>query len=70
MLNDTEIREILNFKIIAVVGCSPKEDRPSFRVSSYLKSVGYKIIPVRPGYETILGEKCYPNLFEFLSSFL
>lgn len=64
MLNDSGIREILGLTAIAVVGCSPKEGRPSFTVSFYLKSVGYKIIPVRPGYETILGEKCYPNLLE------
>lgn len=63
-LDDAEIREILNYQTIAVVGCSPKEHRPSNRVASYLKMVGYKVIPVNPGYSSILGEKCYPNLLE------
>lgn len=64
MVDDSEIREILGYKTIAVVGCSPKEHRPSNRVASYLKMVGYKVIPVNPGYTSILGEKCYPNLLE------
>ena len=49
-------------KTIAVVGCSPREDRASHAVASYLKAVGYRVIPVNPGYDSILGEKCYPNL--------
>lgn len=64
MINDSEIQEILKYKTIAVVGCSPKEDRPSNQVASYLKMVGYKIVPVNPGYSSILGERCYPNLLE------
>jgi len=63
--SDKEVKEILSkYKTIAVVGISPKEDRPSFRVASYLKSKGYKIIPVNPGHEEVLGEKCYPSLKE------
>ncbi len=58
-----EIKEILNNnKIIAVVGASPKEDRPSYGVSKYLKDKGYKIIPVNPVAKEILGEKCYSDL--------
>jgi predicted CoA-binding protein len=57
------VRRILTeFKTIAVVGLSPKTDRPSYRVASYLKSKGYKIIPVNPNATEILGEKCYPDL--------
>lgn len=60
---DEEIKKILsNFKTIAVVGISPKEDRPSYLVASYLKSKGYRIIPVRPDGEEILGEKVYHRL--------
>ncbi len=60
---DEEIKKILsNFKTIAVVGISPKEDRPSYLVASYLKSKGYRIIPVRPDREEILGEKVYHRL--------
>lgn len=49
-MKDEEIRSMLGrCKTIAVVGISPKEDRPSYTVASYLKSKGYTIIPVRAG---------------------
>ena len=58
-----EIKKILTeSKTIAVVGLSPKEDRPSYRVAYYLKSKGYRIIPVNPNAQEILGEKSYPDL--------
>ena len=64
-MKDEEIKKTLeSCRTVAVVGISPKEDRPSYRVASYLKSKGYRIIPVRPGSETILGEKVYRNLLE------
>lgn len=65
MMKDEELKEILtHYKTVAVVGISPKEDRPSYRVASYLKSKGYRIVPVRPDGDTILGEKIYPNLLK------
>jgi predicted CoA-binding protein len=64
-MKDEELKETLsNFKTIAVVGISPREDRPSYIVASYLKTKGYQIIPVRPDGEEILGEKVYPSLSE------
>lgn len=64
-MKDEELKEILkNCKTIAVVGISPKKDRPSYGVAAYLQSKGYRIIPVRPDGDTILGEKVYPNLME------
>jgi len=64
-MKDEELKETLcNCKTIAVVGISPKEDRPSYIVASYLKSKGYRIIPVRPDGELILGEQVYRSLLE------
>lgn len=47
---------------IAIVGISNDIEKPSYRVAEYLKNNGYKIIPVNPKYETVLGEKCFKNL--------
>jgi predicted CoA-binding protein len=64
-MKDESLKDILTgCKTVAVVGISPKEDRPSYIVASYLKSKGYRIIPVRPDGDTILGEKVYHNLME------
>lgn len=64
-MKEEEIKVILsNCRTVAVVGISPKEDRPSYAVASYLKSKGYRIIPVRPDGEEILGEKVYRQLME------
>jgi predicted CoA-binding protein len=64
-MEDKELRETLfNCKTIAIVGISPREDRPSYRVASYLQSKGYRIIPVRPDGDTLLGEKTYHSLME------
>ena len=62
-MKEEEIKEILGkCKNVAVVGISPKEDRPSYGVASYLQSKGYRIIPVRPDGDTLLGETVYPSL--------
>jgi uncharacterized protein len=53
---------LLSSKVIAIVGLSPKEDKPSNTVAKYLKDAGYKVIPVNPGYDEILGETCYHSL--------
>jgi uncharacterized protein len=49
-------------KTIAVVGLSPQPARPSFRVAQAMQRYGYRIIPVRPLVDEILGEKAYPGL--------
>lgn len=64
MNNIETIKKILNMKTIAVVGLSPRPERPSYRVASYLLSQGYTILPVNPGHDQILGQKCYPSLFD------
>jgi predicted CoA-binding protein len=64
-MKDEELKDTFrHVKTIAVIGISPKEDRPSYIVASYLKSKGYQIIPVRPDGEEILGEKVYHSLSE------
>jgi len=62
MPNDDTIRRILAMKTIAVVGLSPKEERPSNGVARYLIAQGYQVIPVNPGHDTILEQKSYPTL--------
>ena len=60
-----EIRELLQrAKTIAVVGLSDNPLRPSHGVSAYMQSQGYRIIPVNPECEEVLGEKSYPSLLE------
>ena len=64
---DSYIRGILNtVKTIAMVGISPKDNRPSFFAFKYLQGRGYRMIPVNPGQagEKILGEKVYATLAE------
>ena len=57
------VREILRTsRRIAVVGLSPKPERPSHGVASYLQRAGYTIVPVRPTGTIILGEPVQPNL--------
>ncbi len=63
--NPDEFREIFeSVKIIAIPGLSPKEDKDSHKVAKYLQSKGYKIIPIYPKEDTILGEKVYRSLDE------
>tara|TARA_Y100000590_G_scaffold350042_1_gene401765 strand:- start:384 stop:782 length:399 start_codon:yes stop_codon:yes gene_type:complete len=56
------IKQILLLKNIAVVGISPKKQRPSYFVSSYMKQNGYNIIPINPNYKMIDNLRCYPSL--------
>jgi Predicted CoA-binding protein len=64
-VSEERIKEILkSSKVIAVVGASRTEGKPANYVPAYLKSKGYKIIPVNPFAEEILGEKAYKSLLE------
>ena len=57
------IRQLLNsVHSIAVVGLSPNPARPSFRVAQGMQGFGYRILPVRPLVEEVLGEKAWPDL--------
>ena len=57
------LRRILkSCRTIAVVGLSAEWHRPSFFVAKYLQEHGYRVIPVNPRYDSILGEPCYKRL--------
>lgn len=61
--DDAGIRRILEtHKVVAMVGLSPKEDRPSHHVARYLMAHGFTVIPVNPGQREILGQSCYACL--------
>jgi predicted CoA-binding protein len=55
-------RVLLDNRVIAVVGLSPNWNRPSYFAAKYMLEHGYTVIPVNPGAEEILGQKCYPDL--------
>lgn len=60
---DTDLKRLFEtVRTIAVVGCSPKPERPGHYVAKYLQDLGYRVIPVNPGQTEILGEKCYASL--------
>jgi hypothetical protein len=60
---DADLKNIfVQAKTVAVVGLSTDSHRDSYRVAEYLKKKGYRIIPVNPKAEEILGEKSYPDL--------
>lgn len=63
--SEDELRSLLKtIKTIAIVGLSPKTDRPSYRVAAGLQKLGYRVVPVHPLAEEILGEKVYASLRE------
>ncbi|MBF0135126.1 MAG: CoA-binding protein [Magnetococcales bacterium] len=62
-MNDNDMIDMLRAaRTIAVVGLSPKADRPSYRVAAYMQKAGYRIIPVRPGGGKVLDEESYDSL--------
>jgi len=57
------LRRILRTcRTIAVVGLSAEWHRPSYFAAKYMQAHGYRVIPVNPRYETILGERCFARL--------
>ena len=59
-----DINKIFQMKTIAVVGMSPKPERPSHYVAMYMKEQGYNIIPINPGHNEIAGMKSFPSLLD------
>ncbi len=60
--NDRIIKILKEVKTIAIIGLSPKTEKDSYKVARYMQSVGYKIIPIYPKEDKILGEKVYRSL--------
>ena len=58
----TPLEILRTYRIFAVVGLSSRPERPSFSVASYLRERGYRIVPVNPLLDEVLGERCYPDL--------
>ena len=64
-MSEKEIQEVLkNYRVIAVVGLSSNQGKPSYKVAAYMKQQGYRIIPVNPKIAEVLGEKSYPSLLD------
>ena len=65
MADIAALRRILQEnRTVAVVGLSTSWHRPSYFAAKYLLDHGYRVIPVNPGHEEILGQRCYPSLLE------
>jgi predicted CoA-binding protein len=61
--DDASLRALLDHaRTIAVVGLSPQPARPSYRVAQAMQRYGYRIVPVRPLVDEVLGEKAYASL--------
>jgi uncharacterized protein len=60
---DDDIRHVLTeYRTWAVVGCSPSPYRDSHRIAAMLMGRGYRVIPVNPECDEVLGEHCHPVL--------
>jgi hypothetical protein len=61
--DDAALRELLqSVRTVAVVGLSPQPARPSHRVAQAMQRYGFRIVPVRPRVDSVLGEKAYASL--------
>ncbi|MEM4804135.1 MAG: CoA-binding protein, partial [Candidatus Nezhaarchaeales archaeon] len=64
-MNEELIREFLDRRnVFAVVGASRDPQKYGYQVYRDLKSAGYKVYPVNPNAQEVLGDKCYPSLKE------
>ena len=66
MSSDLEhvIEKVLEMKTIAVVGLSKDPAKPSHDVAKFMQNHGYRIVPINPTVEEVLGEKSYPSLLK------
>lgn len=63
-MSQSQIDEILKNRVIAVVGLSKEPGKDSHKVSAYMKQHGYRIVPVNPFADEVLGEKSYKSLID------
>ena len=61
-LNAEIEKTLAQCRTVAIVGASPNPERPSHKVANFLKGLGFRVIPVTPQADNILGETCYPDL--------
>jgi predicted CoA-binding protein len=61
---DHVIEKVLKMKTIAVVGLSKDPAKPSHDVAKFMQSHGYRIVPINPTVDEVLGEKSYPSLLK------
>jgi predicted CoA-binding protein len=61
---DADVRRILEYKTVAVVGCSSTPGKDAHEIPKYLQAQGYEIIPVNPTAEEVLGRPAYDSLFD------
>ena len=61
-MEETIIAILKRSKTVAIVGLSPKPERDSLHVAKYLQAEGYRVIPVNPTVDEVLGQKSYPDL--------
>ena len=64
IVEDRVLQLLKTAKTIAVVGLSDNKTKPSYGVSAYLQSKGYRVVPIHPKASEVLGEKAYPSLSE------
>ncbi|ADQ67371.1 CoA-binding protein [Halogeometricum borinquense DSM 11551] len=62
MVTDDELREILDADTVAVVGCSTTPGKAAHDIPAYLQNHGYRVIPINPFADDILGETAYDSL--------
>jgi len=63
LVDESSIKRILeSYRRVAVIGASRDPNKDAHKVPAYLKSVGYRVIPINPSAAEILGEKSYPDL--------
>jgi hypothetical protein len=61
---DDVVQVLTELRVWAVVGCSPDPWRDSHRIAKLLQDRGYRVIPVNPKCDEVLGERCYASLHD------